>query len=76
MEKLGFAKAVTEGGDHWLSFMPQKIGKRSGKRVGSMFSPLMDKALRDDTHDRLDAAWMRLCNDDNDAIRKCFREGM
>ena len=76
MAALGFVKAVTEGGDHWLEFMPPKIGVRSGKRIGPCFSTFMDAALRSYTHDQQDAAHMRLCNDDDDVIRRIFLEGV
>ena len=77
---IGFAAAVTKAVasdcDKWLLFMPQRPGKPG--RIGSRrpaFSPPMDSALRESTHDQLDAAHMRLCLDDNDAIRRLFLEG-
>jgi hypothetical protein len=76
MSKLGFVEAVTKGGDDWLAFMPRRKGQRSGRDLGSILSTEMSSALQERiTHDQIDAAHMRLCNDDDDLIRDIFRRG-
>lgn len=77
---LGFAKAVTQAvahdTDRWLLYMPREVGKRSGRILGSLLSTSTEGAMRGTTRDQLDAAVMSLCNDDNDDIRRIFREGI
>lgn len=78
---IGFAKAVTEAvkhdSDNWLLWMPKKAGKPGRfSTSGAVLSVETEAAMNARTHDQLDAAHMRLCLSDSDAIRRIYLEGM